>query len=77
MDDINKVLSSASINDSLRKIEEYEEDNPYVRKSPAAIFGTKRIGWVILPDWLNEAVLEIVKGKQKVNFKRKMFDMCN
>ncbi|CAB5374075.1 unnamed protein product [Rhizophagus irregularis] len=65
LDDINKVLSSASINDSLRKIEEYEEDNPYVRKSPAAIFGTKRIGWVILPDWLNEAVLEIVKEHDK------------
>jgi hypothetical protein len=64
LDDINKVLSStAPINDSLRKIEEYDEDKPYVRKSPEAIFGTKRIGWVMLPVWLNEAVLEIVKGK--------------
>jgi hypothetical protein len=71
LNDINKALSSTSLaEDSLHEIEEYEEANPYVRKSPEAIFGTKRIGWVVLPDWLNEAVLEIIKGK----FKRKMFD---
>ena len=63
LDDINKALTStASTEDSLCKIEEYEEDKPYVRKSPEAIFGTKRIGWIMLPDWLNEAVLETIKG---------------
>ncbi|RIA88444.1 mitochondrial small ribosomal subunit Rsm22-domain-containing protein [Glomus cerebriforme] len=66
LDDINKVLSSkAPTEESLFGIEEYEEDKPYARKSPEAIFGTKRIGWVVLPDWLNEAVLEIVKEHDK------------
>ncbi|CAG8520450.1 9068_t:CDS:10 [Funneliformis mosseae] len=60
LDDINKALSSASIQDSLYNIEGYEE-KPYVRKSPEASFGSKRIGWVMLPDWLNEAVLETIK----------------
>ena len=64
------MSSTAPTEDSLCEIEEYEEVNPYVRKSPEAIFGTKRIGWAVLPDWLNEAVLEIIKGK----FRWKMFD---
>jgi len=66
LNDINKALSStastASTENSSYTIEEYEDDKPYVRKSPEAVFGTKRIGWIMLPDWLNEAVLETIKG---------------
>ncbi|CAI2168774.1 9666_t:CDS:2 [Funneliformis geosporum] len=65
LNDINKALSSTgSIEDSLYNIEEYE-DKPYVRKSPEASFASKRIGWVMLPDWLNEAVLETIKEHDK------------
>ncbi|CAG8549410.1 1544_t:CDS:10 [Diversispora eburnea] len=38
---------------------------PYPKRSLEALFGRKRIGWVNLPKWLDNAVLDILKGHEK------------
>jgi len=37
-----------------------EEKN--IKESPEALFGRKKLGWVMLPEWLNSAVLNIIAG---------------
>ncbi|RIB08287.1 mitochondrial small ribosomal subunit Rsm22-domain-containing protein [Gigaspora rosea] len=37
---------------------------PYQRKSLEALFGRKRMGWVNVPEWLNEAIIKIIQGCQ-------------
>ncbi|CAG8790620.1 30172_t:CDS:10 [Gigaspora margarita] len=38
---------------------------PYQRKSLEALFGRKRMGWVNVPEWLNEAIIKIIQGQDK------------
>ncbi|CAG8502940.1 17538_t:CDS:10 [Acaulospora colombiana] len=60
--DIN--LSLLHPPESVEKPEEAEEI-PYQRHSLEALFGRKRLGWVTLPEWLDKAILDIVKGHEK------------
>ncbi|KAG9289753.1 hypothetical protein G9A89_014488 [Geosiphon pyriformis] len=48
-------------NEDLNEWRDEDEDEVIVRRSPEGTFGKKRIGMVVLPQWLDAAVMESIK----------------
>jgi hypothetical protein len=42
--------------------ESFEEEGDFERKSPAALFGSQKIGQVVIPQQLQDAITEIING---------------
>ncbi|CAJ0894578.1 9231_t:CDS:2, partial [Entrophospora sp. SA101] len=48
----------------IEKNEDQQSEKELIRQSEAAKFGSKKIGWTLLPNWLSDGVKTILEGRE-------------